>query len=206
MSESDDYYTKEEMWLKLKPLFDYPKDEQGHYLEDKNGNRLPSDLEKMARNIIPSGTDINALNYGPTDLAQDTVLRCIEGHKSFKKGTNLEAWVKTVMQNRWIDLCRLKWPKREVRLPHTEGEDGELKDPMDNFPDTGLTATQIYARKRCFRKLSPPSHKEVFKYHTWGFKLRQIAEKTNTNINTIATWLTAAKKAYRSCLDDQGAI
>ena len=77
---------------------------------------------------------------------------------------------------------------------------------MDNLPDTGLTATQIYARQRCYEKLSPPSHKEVFKYFWQGFKQRQIAEKINTNINTIATWLTAAKKAYRDCLRDQGAI
>ena len=207
MSESDDYYTKEEMWLKLKPLFDYPKDEQGHYLEDKNGNRLPSDLEKMARNIIPSGTDINALNYGPTDLAQDTVLRCIEGHKSFKKGTNLEAWVKTVMHNRWRDLCRLKWPHLEAKLPPMEGEEGGAEiDPMEIFPDTGLTATQNYARQRCYEKLAPPTHKKVFKCHFVGFKLREIAEKINTNINTVTTWLTAAKKAYRDCLRDQGAI
>ena len=101
----------------------------------------------------------------------------------------------------------MKWPHLETKLPPVEGEEGGAEtDPMEIFPDTGLTATQIYARQRCYEKLAPPSHKKVFKYHTWGFKLREIAEKINTNINTVATWLTAAKKAYRSCLDDQGAI
>jgi RNA polymerase sigma factor (sigma-70 family) len=228
MSENDDDYTKEEMWVILRALFDYPKEERrystdkkgryltdkngkrlkegGKYLTDKNGNRLPSPLEKMARNTIPSGTDHNALNYGPADLAQDTVMRCLAGHKSFKKGTNFEAWVKTVMVNRWIDLCRLRWPHLETKLPPVGGDDGEPKDPMEIFPDSGLTATQIYARQRCYEKLAPPTHKKVFKYFWQGFKQRQIAEKMNTNINTIATWLTAAKKDYRLCLDDQGAI
>jgi DNA-directed RNA polymerase specialized sigma24 family protein len=85
-------------------------------------------------------------------------------------------------------------------------EGGFIIDPMDNFPDSGLTATQIYTRQRCYEKLAPPSHREVFKYFWQGFKQRQIAEKINTNINTIATWLSAAKKAYRDCLSDQGAI
>ena len=207
MSESDDYYTKEEMWLKLKPLVDHPKDDQGHYLEDKNGNRRPSDLEKMARKIIPSGIDYNALNYEPNDLAQETAWRCCEGHESFRKGTDLFAWIKTVMHNRWRDLCRLRWPHLETKLPPVEGKDGEAEfDPMENFPDTALTAAQIYARQRCYEKLAPTSHREVFKYFWQGFKQRQIAEKINTNINTIATWLTAAKKAYHDCLSDQGAI
>ena len=206
MSESDDYYTYKEMVARLEPLFEHPKDEQGHKVIDKNKNRRPSVLEKMARNIIPSGTEYNALNYDPSDLAQDTYIRCLEGHKFFKKGTNFEAWVKTVMHNRWKDLCRLRWPHRETKLLPIEGEDGEPKDPMDNIRDPGLTATQIYARQRCYEKLAPPSHKEVFKYFWQGFKQRQIAEKINTNINTIATWLTVAKKAYRDCLRDQGAI
>ena len=138
----------------------------------------------MARNIISSGTDHNALNYGPADLAQDTVMRCLEGHKSFKKGTKFEAWVKTVMHNRWRDLCRLRWPHLETKLPPVEDEEGGfIIDPMHNFPDSGLTATQIYARQRCYEKLAPPSHREVFKYFWQGFKQRQIAEKINNNIN-----------------------
>ena len=36
--------------------------------------------------------------------------------------------------------------------------------------------------------------------------LHEIVEKIDANINTIATWLTAANKAYRKCLQDQGAI
>jgi RNA polymerase sigma factor (sigma-70 family) len=229
MSEDDDYYTEKEMWLVLLlPLYKHRKEkrtyltdkkgryltdkngkrlkEGGGYLTDKNGNRLPSPLEKMARNTIPSGTAYNALNYGPPDLVQDTVMRCLAGHKSFKKGTNFEAWVKTVMNNRWKDLCRLRWPHLETKLPPVEGDDGEPKDPMDNFSDSDLTATQIYARQRCLEKLAPPNHKKVFRYFLQGFKIRQIAKIMSTNVNTIATWLTAAKKDYRLCLDDQGAI
>jgi DNA-directed RNA polymerase specialized sigma24 family protein len=105
------------------------------------------------------------------------------------------------------DLCRLKWPHLETKLPPVEGEEGGTEiDPMEIFLDTGLTATQIYARQRCYEKLAPPTHKKVFKYHFVGFKLREIAEKINTNINTVTTWLTVTKKAYRDCLRDQGAI
>src|SRR5690606_13686872 len=44
------------------------------------------------------------------DLVQDTVLRALEKHYQWERGTNLEAWLRTIMRNRFFEYARKAQP------------------------------------------------------------------------------------------------
>jgi RNA polymerase sigma-70 factor (ECF subfamily) len=44
------------------------------------------------------------------DLVQDTVLRALEKHYQWERGTNLEAWLRTIMRNRFFEYGRKMQP------------------------------------------------------------------------------------------------
>ena len=50
---------------------------------------------------IQTGHDADA-----EDLAQETLLKAFNGIASFQNGTNLSAWLLTIMRNAWIDRRR----------------------------------------------------------------------------------------------------
>jgi RNA polymerase sigma-70 factor (ECF subfamily) len=44
------------------------------------------------------------------DLVQDTLLRALEKHYQWERGTNLEAWLRTIMRNRFFEYGRKTQP------------------------------------------------------------------------------------------------
>ena len=70
------------------------------------------------------------LSHNPTrgeDLAQDTIARAIENADKFTSGTNLRAWLFTVLRN--LYYSQLRKEKREI----TSGD--EIPDSKDEAPD-----------------------------------------------------------------------
>ena len=122
-------YSDKEFRDKLLLLSDSPRDEQKKtrpYLRDEKGERLPSVLEKMARNVMKDPGTYDPLNYDASDLAQLTARLCLKRREKFDpshKDANFPGWVKTVMIRAWQEKLRLKWRRIEVKIPPIENDD-----------------------------------------------------------------------------------
>lgn len=77
------------------------------------------------------------------DLVQDTVERALRRIDSFQEGTNLKAWMFTIMRNHFISECRKPKPSAgsyemdsgqyEVGIPGAQQDTVELKEFMGAF-------------------------------------------------------------------------
>jgi RNA polymerase sigma-70 factor (ECF subfamily) len=65
---------------------------------------------------------------GAEDLVQDTFLRAIANIDKFQPGTNLSAWLVTILRNRFLGQCRKRW--REV-----EDVDGHYAEMLKTEPE-----------------------------------------------------------------------
>jgi RNA polymerase sigma-70 factor, ECF subfamily len=62
------------------------------------------------------------------DLVQDTFLQAINNIDKFQPGTNLSAWLVTILRNRFLGQCRKRW--REV-----EDVDGHYAETLRSEPE-----------------------------------------------------------------------
>ena len=96
------------------------------------------------------------------DLVQDTYLKAIRARDSFAAGTNLKAWLYTILHNTWrnrrrdsararvefdsdlveqaADTSAADWPAKQFESPETllmrDSIDGDLQDALDALPES----------------------------------------------------------------------
>ena len=94
--------------LSMLPHRDITNDAGAAIIEDSFRADLLSAMPKLRAFAISLVGDLDRAD----DLVQNTILRAWEKHDKFERGTNLLAWLFTVMRNIFYSECR-KW-RREV--------------------------------------------------------------------------------------------
>lgn len=85
--------------------------------------RMVPNLQRFARSLLRN-------HVGADDLLQNTLLRAWRSRGSFAPGTNLEAWLFTIMRNQFYNEHRKRG--REV-----QDEDGAQAERMVSLPEQG---------------------------------------------------------------------
>jgi RNA polymerase sigma-70 factor (ECF subfamily) len=86
------------------------------------------------------------------DLVQDAVVNALRAEHQFTPGTNLKAWLFTILRNRFLSSSNRKYH-------HAEQGDLDL-DALASVPPTQDGAIEVHEFRRAFRKLSP-AHREI---------------------------------------------
>lgn len=147
------------------------------------------------------------------DLVQETFLSGIKGLASFEGRTNLQSWLKSILQNKIIDYFRSAAYK---------SHDSERQESIDiqtlGFNSIGIWNTYvpnwahdpekiledqqfIKALQHCISKL-PPSHRQVFELRF----IKELDQKDICKVSRISTsnyWvvLHRARMALRQCIE-----
>ncbi len=113
------------------------------------------------------------------DLLQDTLYRAFKYQRRFRSGTNLPAWVRTIMRNIFLDSRR----KFRYENPIQEGE-------TDHAPNVKTSANEGYdgllvndVRREVERSGSLMS--EIFKQFERGYNYKEISEMNRIPIGTV---------------------
>lgn len=131
------------------------------------------------------------------DLYQDTVLKAIRYLENFTEGTNLKAWLFTIMKNTFINDYR-----REMRssLLITKCEDlssvNLLKSAAKNKAEGKFVMSDVHkAMSRLPKEYAVPfiSYFEGYKYH-------EIAEQLQIPLGTVKTRIHMAREILKKQL------
>lgn len=124
------------------------------------------------------------------DLIQDTLLRAFSHRNKFKEGTNLKAWLFTIMRNTFINQYRKNRKQRGLRV-FKEPSFLPVEDTHTfSRPDSNLEYEDICKKISDVREelLTP------FEMHTNGYKYQEIATKLNLPIGTVKSRIFLARK------------
>jgi RNA polymerase sigma-70 factor (ECF subfamily) len=154
-------------------------------------NQKSQDLRFHALRFTKDEEDAN-------DLIQETMYKAISNRDKFKYGTNLKAWLYTIMKNTFITNYQ-KMMRRNTFIDTT--------DNLHYINHSNYTATNYGENKFVLKDIQYAINnlddifKTPFMMHFRGFKYHEIAEKLEIPIGTVKNRIHIARKELKQELN-----
>ncbi|MBI2884086.1 MAG: sigma-70 family RNA polymerase sigma factor [Candidatus Methylomirabilis oxyfera] len=135
------------------------------------------------------------------DLVQETCLRALRSAHQFEPGTNLKAWLFSILEHEWLRRQRLA--KREVQ------SDAYSADPQSEGREWAVEIDVIRAALRKdldegLRALSEEYRSAVLLFDLYGFSLKETAEILAVPDGTVKSRLSRGRQMLRDKLRAYG--
>jgi len=135
------------------------------------------------------------------DLVQDTFFRALSNQEKFEEGTNIKAWLFTIMRNIFINNYR----KNQKRNTVTDTSDNQYllnstREVEKNGSERAFLAQDI---EKAMAGVSKDFTEPFMLYYT-GFKYQEIADKLDLPLGTVKSRIFFARKELQEKLVDLG--
>lgn len=155
---------------------------------------LTKSLKPFALNMTKNHEDME-------DLIQDTYMRAINNFDKFQQGTNIKAWLFTIMKNIFINEYRRK-QRQQTTTDNTENQSllNNGKNKTFNLAERTILEDELnHAITSIKPDLSHP-----FMMHFQGFKYEEIADKLDLPLGTVKSRIFLARKEMQAVLERRG--
>ncbi len=150
-------------------------------------NQLSAVLNTFAYNLTKNAEDAK-------DLFQETALRAIKNKDKFRPGTNLKAWLFTIMKNIFINNYRKKAKSKTIH-DSTDNmfylNSGSVN--IDNGADSNIMMKELLSMIDGLDE----SLREPFLMHYQGFKYQEIADDLSLPLGTVKSRIFFARKSLK---------
>ena len=143
-------------------------------------------LRAFARNLC-RGADM------AEDLAQEALVKAWRSQDRFEPGTNLKAWLFTILRNEFYSQRRRNW--RQTRWDEVKAE--RIAAP----PDPQFWALQLSDTERGLRDLPDGQREALILIAAAGFSYEEAAEICGTAIGTMKSRVARGRLALADILD-----
>ncbi|MDW8345359.1 MAG: RNA polymerase sigma factor [Bacteroidia bacterium] len=156
-----------------------------------------SSLDKLSKSLKPFALKLTKDPEDAKDLLQETMLKAYNNRDKFAEGTNLKAWLYTIMKNTFITNYQ-RVVKRNTFIDTTENLHyiNSLENSVENTAYNEFTNSDIQA---AINKLDE-AYRVPFMMHYRGFKYHEIAEKLRIPIGTVKNRIHIARKDLKVML------
>ncbi len=152
----------------------------------------------MASNLRPYAINLTKDLDEAKDLLQETMYRAFTHKDKFKEGTNLKAWLFTIMRNIFINKYRKK-SKRKTIVDTTENlyYINSAQATIRNRAESNFVMKDVV---RAIDRLND-DYKVPFVMHYKGFKYQEIADDLELPLGTVKSRIFFARKALKQELN-----
>jgi RNA polymerase sigma-70 factor (ECF subfamily) len=131
------------------------------------------------------------------DLVQETLLRAIANIDSFQPGTNMSAWMFTILRN----LFRSEYRKRRREVEDT---DGSYADSLKSHPEQN-SHLEFKEFKTALSKLPQDQREALILVGASGFSYEEAASICECAVGTIKSRVNRARTRLADLLSIEGA-
>lgn len=148
---------------------------------------LTSSLHSFAYNLTKDSEEAK-------DLYQETAYRAITNREKFQAGTNLKAWLFTIMKNIFINNYRKK-SKAVTIMDSTDNM--YYLNSSENAISNGAGSNIMMEELNTMIQKLESSIREPFMLHYVGFKYQEIADKLALPLGTVKSRIFFARKELK---------
>ena len=160
---------------------------------NKSFNQLTPSLKSFAFNLTKD-------NEEAKDLYQETAFRAITNRDKFKAGTNLKAWLFTIMKNIFINNYRKK-TKANTIIDNTDNL--YFLNSSDVTISNGAGTNIMMEELGGMIKNLDESIRTPFEMHYVGYKYQEIADQLELPLGTVKSRIFFARKELKSQIERQ---
>ena len=131
------------------------------------------------------------------DLVQETLLRAIANIDSFQPGTNMSAWMFTILRN----LFRSEYRKRRREVEDT---DGSYAESLKSHPEQN-SRLEFQEFRTALAKLPPDQREALILVGASGFSYEEAASICDCAVGTIKSRVNRARTRLADLLSIESA-
>lgn len=154
-------------------------------------------LNQSTKALKPFALRLTKDSDDAADLLQDTVLKAFTHREKFSDGTNLKAWMYTIMKNTFITNYQ-KLVKRKTFIDTTENLHfiNSSAALVSNAGESSFIMQDIQKALTCLDSV----FREPFLMYFHGFKYHEIADSLSIPIGTVKNRIHLARKELKDAL------
>lgn len=155
-------------------------------------------LVRHREHLRPYAVSLTRHPEDADDLCQETLLRALLNRDKYHFGTNLKAWLHTIMKNVFINHYRRK--KKFNKVP------GDLPAELYQYEAGHMAVNEGWSHLRLAEIRTavdglPGIFRLSFELHYAGYKYQEIADLLGEPLGTIKSRIHFARKTLMSRLD-----
>lgn len=128
------------------------------------------------------------------DLAQTAILKALEAREQFRPGTNLSAWVNTILRNDYFSQHRRAWREQEI-----DPEKPDNSTSVTNA-DAGIELAEVISVIRS--GILSDDQRQALMLAASGMTIEEIAAETGVPDGTVKSRVARARKALIEAMAD----
>jgi len=157
----------------------------------KPSDLLVTQIPRLRRYARALTGDVNRAD----DLVQDCLARALTRLKLWKPGTDMRAWLFTIMHNLFVSECR-----RQSRQPDITAFDTcDVPGPYDNS-DTDVRLSELQTG---LQHLAPEQSEVLLLVSIEGFSYREVAAVLGIPNGTVMSRLHRGRQELRKSMSDE---
>ncbi|MDV3125992.1 sigma-70 family RNA polymerase sigma factor [Mycobacterium sp. 21AC1] len=182
-------------------------------VSDRCGDELYADT--FRRDVLPltgsllrDAKRLTRSHADAEDLLQETLMHAYAGFHGFQPGTNLRAWLRRIMRNRWIsEYRRMERRPAEVLAEDVStrisGPSTHMAFLQPSAEDHVLAALPHSELATAMAVLSRDNRLVLYYADVEGYPLREVARLMNIPVGTVMSRLHRGRRRLRAELTTQ---
>ncbi|MDI9860518.1 MULTISPECIES: RNA polymerase sigma factor [Flectobacillus] len=154
-------------------------------------------IGRVSKSLKPFAMKLTRDYEDANDLLQDTLLKAFTNRDKYTEGTNLKAWLYTIMKNTFITNYQ-KMVRKNTFIDTSDNLHyiNSLESSTDNSAASSFALNDI---ENAVKSLDE-AYRMPFVMYFRGFKYHEIADKLNIPIGTVKNRIHIARKELKDKL------
>ncbi len=157
-----------------------------------------SDLLALVPFLRAFARSLCGKHEGSDDLAQETLVKAWQARGSFVPGTNLKAWLFTILRNQFYSDRRRAWRQAPW--------DAEAAEQIPSGNGDQLWSAELSDTARALKTLPSEQREALILVGAGGFSYEEAARISNRAVGTVKSRVARARKALIAVLDSDQAL